>query len=81
VIGPLFTILNVVRVGQIHMFYRATLEDTNFAPGTESLEVKLVDERDVPWEQIAFRTVARTLQLFFDDRRLGVQRLHEGDIA
>ena len=81
VMGPLFTMLNVVRVGQVHLFYRATLEDLDFAPGTESLEVKLVDERDVPWDQIAFRTVARTLEHFFEDRRLGVQRMHEGDVA
>ena len=37
----LFTRLNVVRVGQVHMFYRARLLDTDFAPGPETIEAQL----------------------------------------
>ena len=80
-LGPLFTMLNVVRVGQVHVFYRAALKDIDFAPGTESLEVRLYDEGEIPWEQIAFKTVARTLQHFFEDRRKGAFGTHAGDIA
>lgn len=81
VIGPVFTMLNVVRVGQVHLFYRADLQDTRFDPGPESLEAQLFDESSIPWDEIAFRTVTRTLQHYFDCRRRGHFELHHGDIA
>ncbi len=30
----LYSLINVVRVGQVHLFYRARMLDTDFAPGT-----------------------------------------------
>ncbi len=80
-VGPLYTLLNVQRVGQVHLFYRATLLDPNFAPGPESLEARLFAESDIPWDNIAFRTVARTLQHYFEDRKQGDFALHHGDIT
>ena len=76
----LFTLLNVVRVGQVHLFYRASLRDTDFAPGPESIEAKLFREDEVPWDELAFRTVRETLEHFFADRRRGQFELHCGDI-
>lgn len=77
----LYTVLNVVRAGQVHFFYRARLLDTDFAPGPETIEARLFDEAEVPWDELAFRTVKTTLQCFFDDRRRGQFQLHCADIA
>jgi ADP-ribose pyrophosphatase YjhB (NUDIX family) len=77
----LFTVLNVVRVGQLHLFYRARLLDTDFAPGPETIEAQLFGEADVPWGEIAFRTSKKTLELFFADRRAGAFGIHVADIA
>jgi ADP-ribose pyrophosphatase YjhB (NUDIX family) len=63
----LYTMLNVPHVQQVHLFYRARLLDLNFSAGTESLEVKLFSESDIPWEDLAFPTVSKTLKLFFAD--------------
>jgi ADP-ribose pyrophosphatase YjhB (NUDIX family) len=63
----LFTLLNVPHVNQVHMFYRATLLDLDYAAGEESLEVKLFSQADIPWDQLAFPTVAKTLEYFFAD--------------
>lgn len=63
----LFSLLNVPHVHQVHMFYRATLLDLDFSAGTESLEVKLFSEAEIPWNDIAFPTVAYTLKFFFAD--------------
>ncbi len=70
-LGPLFTMIDLPRVEQLHIFYRARLLDLEFAAGAETLEVRLFPEQAVPWEQIAFRTVAMTLRLFFEDRARG----------
>jgi ADP-ribose pyrophosphatase YjhB (NUDIX family) len=80
--GPLYTVLNVVRVGQVHLFYRARLRSTVFDPGPESLEARLFAEHEIPWDDIAFRTTRETLRCFFEDRRQGgAFTLREMDIA
>ncbi len=63
----LFSLLNVPHVHQVHLFYLARLLDLDFAAGTESLEVKLFAEHEIPWDDIAFPTVSHTLKFFFDD--------------
>ncbi len=78
--GPLYTMLNVVHVGQVHLFYRAALRDIDFAPGPESLEARLFDEAAIPWQELAFRTVKMTLKHFFADRLAGRFELHHGDV-
>ena len=77
----LFTVLNVVRVGQVHLYYRARMLDTTLAPGPETIEARLFREDEVPWDQIAFRTVRQTLEHYFADRRRGDFPVHAGDIA
>ncbi|MEO8082086.1 MAG: NUDIX hydrolase [Caldimonas sp.] len=76
----LFTLFNVVRAGQVHLFYRARLLDTAFAPGPESMSAQLFGENEVPWDEIAFRTTRRTLELHFEDCRTGRFETHYGDI-
>ena len=76
----LFSVISVVRVGQVHLFYRARMLDTSLDPGPESLEARLFREDEVPWDELAFRTVRQTLEWFFEDRRLGSFSVHTGDI-
>jgi ADP-ribose pyrophosphatase YjhB (NUDIX family) len=76
----LFSILSVARVGQVHLFYRARLLSDQFDPGYETMETRLYSESEIPWDEIAFRTVKETLELFFADRRAGLHRIHDVDI-
>jgi ADP-ribose pyrophosphatase YjhB (NUDIX family) len=76
----LFTVMNVVRVGQVHLFYRARMLDTTLDPGPETLEARLFHEHEIPWDEIAFRTVRETLRHFFDCRHNGSYPLLSGDI-
>ena len=78
--GPLFSLLNVRRVGQVHLFYRARLLSDQFNPGFETIEARLFAEDEVPWDEIAFRTVKETLQAYFADRKAGAFGLHCIDI-
>jgi ADP-ribose pyrophosphatase YjhB (NUDIX family) len=80
-LGALFTLLNVVRVGQVHLFYLATMTSKRLDPGSETLEARLFREDEVPWDQIAFRTVRETLQHFFADRRRSQFGFHCADIG
>ena len=77
----LFTVLNVVRAGQLHLFYRARMLDTHLNPGPETIEAQLFREEEIPWDEIAFRTVRDTLRHFFADRRQGAFGVHTADIS
>ncbi|MES2978187.1 MAG: NUDIX hydrolase [Pseudomonadota bacterium] len=77
----LFAVMNVVRVGQVHLFYRARLLSTEFNPGHETMETQLFTESEIPWDEIAFKTVRETLLRYFDDHRKGSFGVHVVDIA
>jgi ADP-ribose pyrophosphatase YjhB (NUDIX family) len=77
----LFTLLNVARVGQVHLFYRARLTSDMFDPGTETIEARLFAENEIPWDELAFRTTKETLEHFFADRKHGQFGIHHIDIT
>ncbi|MEY8876461.1 MAG: NUDIX hydrolase [Leptothrix sp. (in: b-proteobacteria)] len=77
----LYTVLNVVKAGQLHLFYRARLRHLRFDPGPETIEVGLFREIDLPWDELAFRTVHITLTHYFADRARGEFPIHQGDIG
>jgi ADP-ribose pyrophosphatase YjhB (NUDIX family) len=76
----LFTLVNVSRVGQVHLFYRAQLTSDQFAPGHETIEARLFLESEIPWEEIAFRTTRVTLEHFFADHSKGLFTMHHIDV-
>lgn len=79
--GPLFGVMNVPRVGQVHLFYLCTLRHDRLDPGTETMEARLFAEDEIPWDDIAFLTVRHTLQAYLEDRRRGIFGVHTMDFA
>jgi ADP-ribose pyrophosphatase YjhB (NUDIX family) len=76
----LYALFNIPHISQVYMLFRARLLDLDFSAGAETLETKLFDEDEIPWDEIAFVTVRRTLKHYFDDRRAGQFRFHIGTI-
>ncbi len=65
----LYTLFNLPKINQVYMFFRAELENLDFAAGLESEEVALFSEQEIPWQEIAFPVVKSTLEHYFDDLR------------
>lgn len=80
-IDDLFALVNIPHISQVHLFYRGQLLDTDFAAGSESLETALFSEADIPWSELAFRSVALCLTNYLSDRRAGCFRFHEDDLS
>ena len=76
----LYTIFSIPHIGQVYAFYRARLLDRDFHAGDESLDVRLFDEAEIPWDELAFPVVHKTLELWGEDRRTGGFRTHAGDV-
>tara|TARA_B100002019_G_scaffold276807_1_gene276001 strand:- start:319 stop:885 length:567 start_codon:yes stop_codon:yes gene_type:complete len=72
----LFFMCDLRHISQIYMMYVGKLLDGKYAPGPESEEVELFSESDIPWGDIAFSVIEKTLRLYFEDKKKGHLSLH-----
>ena len=75
-LGPLLTVLSVPYISQVHIMYLGTLHlseksEPKFALTPESTEIQLFTEAEIPWTELAFRTVKTALEHYFECLRLG----------
>lgn len=66
-----YRVFNIVSVHQVYFMFRADLISDNFGPTSESSEVRLFQEKDIPWDEVAFRSIRKTLEHYFKDRKTG----------
>lgn len=75
----LYSMVSLPDINQVYLVFRARLLHLDFQPGEESLEARLFQEHEIPWDELAFRTIHRTLEHYFADRRSGGDfQLHVG---
>lgn len=79
-IGELYSMYSLPYINQVHLLFRAKLLDLNFAPGPESLEVRLFSEQEIPWDEIAFRPIKYSLEYYFAERKANLFTLHVGEL-
>lgn len=79
-LGELYSLYSLPHISQVYLMYRSRLLDLEFCPGQESLEVRLFAESEIPWHELAFVVVRKTLENYFSDRRGGAFPLHTGTI-
>lgn len=65
----LYCIYDIPDIGQIYVIYLTYLKDGAYGIGSESLDTALFSEEDIPWDDIAFEAVRRTLDSYFVDRK------------
>ena len=80
-LGPLFSVIDVPHVDQVHVFFLAQALDPQLDPGPESLEARYFEPDDIPWDDLSFRTVSATLRLFLEDRKAGAFTVHHDVIG
>jgi ADP-ribose pyrophosphatase YjhB (NUDIX family) len=79
-ISDLYTLFDLTHINQVYLIFRARLLDHDYMPGEETVEVRLLEEKEIPWDDIAFPSIKKTLRLYFKDRPTGVFPLHMGTI-
>jgi ADP-ribose pyrophosphatase YjhB (NUDIX family) len=79
-LGSMLAVVNILKRGQVHIFFRATLREARFGAGAESLDVALFDESAIPWDDMAFSSGVFSLRRYLEDRRVGRDQLHYLDI-
>ncbi len=68
IINP-YRLFNILFVDQIYFMFRAAMTSDHFGPTSESSDVRLFDEKDIPWDEIAFAVIWQTLEHYFRDRK------------
>ncbi|MDH3637237.1 MAG: NUDIX hydrolase [Gammaproteobacteria bacterium] len=77
----LHSLFNIPHINQVYIVFAGNLAQPETRPGLESLEVNLVEEQDMPWDEIAFPVIRRTLELFFDRSETPPGHVYVGDIG
>ncbi|MEJ2643151.1 MAG: NUDIX hydrolase [Desulfosarcinaceae bacterium] len=63
-----YRMYDIVHVHQIYFIFRARLKAPDFHPTEESAEVKLISESQIPWDEIAFPVIQKSLEDYLRDR-------------
>jgi ADP-ribose pyrophosphatase YjhB (NUDIX family) len=66
-----YLMVDIVHIHQIYLMFRSHLLAPDFHPTRESAEVKLLAEAEIPWNDIAFKVIEKTLQHYLKDRPSG----------
>jgi ADP-ribose pyrophosphatase YjhB (NUDIX family) len=80
-IERLHSVLSLPHIGQVYLTFIGRLAAEEFEAGQESLDVRLFDQRDIPWEAIAFPVVKDALRRYVHDIGRGSFSLHVADLA
>ncbi|MGE5469993.1 MAG: NUDIX hydrolase [Bacteroidota bacterium] len=72
-----FAMVSIAHIDQVHLFYRGRMTGPQYQAGEESLEVALLTADQIPWADIAFRSVTLCLERYLEDRTKGQFGFHE----
>lgn len=62
-------LFNIPHVNQMYLMFRAELLSKEFGPTSESTHVNLFSKENIPWDDIAFSVIRKTLEDFFKDKK------------
>jgi ADP-ribose pyrophosphatase YjhB (NUDIX family) len=79
-VTSLYGVFSIPHISQVYILFRARLLDLDFGPGPESLEVALFEPPSLPWDELAFPVVRRTLEQYCADLDRGGFGVHTGKI-
>lgn len=65
----LFGVFSLPHISQVYLMFEGELADENVSPGIESLETELFEVDNIPWEELAFPVVTRSLKLYIREQK------------
>lgn len=80
-LGPLFTLIDVPDISQVHVYYLAKVLSPELNPGPESLEAKFFSFDEIPWDNLSFKTVRTTIEHYLADYKKGQFSVHHYTVS
>jgi ADP-ribose pyrophosphatase YjhB (NUDIX family) len=72
----LFLMCNLPHISQVYMMYYGNLNGGIYEAGIESSEVKLFTKEEIPWGDLAFTVIEKTIKLYYKDLEKGNINIH-----
>jgi hypothetical protein len=66
-----YLLFDIVHIEQLYLMFRSCLSRPDFHVTSESSELRLFSEKEIPWDDIAFQVIRKTLQQYLQDRSSG----------
>lgn len=76
-----YALYDIVHIGQVYLMFLAELTAPNFHPTAESMEVQLFTVAAIPWNDLAFPVVRKTLEHYRENYRTGSFSFAVGQIT
>ncbi|NND92376.1 MAG: NUDIX hydrolase [Granulosicoccus sp.] len=76
----LFSVYNLPRISQVYLMFIGQLRDGFARANEETLEVRLFNQSDIPWSELAFPVVSETLTRYYEMREQRDRRVYSADI-
>ncbi|MFZ4708310.1 MAG: NUDIX hydrolase [Zwartia sp.] len=70
-LGQLYTVINIPHVDQVHVYFLAKALGPELDPGPETLEARWYGLDEIPWDNLAFKSVSTTLKHYLRERETG----------
>lgn len=77
-IDSLYSVFHVEQTNQVYIIYRGQLDNPEFHSGDESLDVRLFDLNDIPWDKLFYPAIGDILQRFKKDLETGASSIYSG---
>lgn len=66
-----YLMVDIPHIHQVYLMFRSRLLAPEFHPTRESSEVVLMGKDDIPWDDIAFKVIEKTLRHYLEDHPAG----------
>lgn len=76
----LFSVYNLPRISQVYLMFIGKLRDGFAQASDETLEVRLFDESEIPWNELAFPVVTESLTRYYELAEQRDRRVYSADI-
>ena len=77
VLQGLYTVIDIPRADQVHLYFLAEARGPELDPGPESLDARYFSAAEIPWNELSFRSVSATLRHWVEDREAGSFSTHQ----
>ena len=75
-IDRLFGVYNMPQINQVYFVYLASLTEPKFELTPESTEIRFFEASEIPWDDIAFRVIEKSLRQYVNDEKIGEHGVH-----
>ena len=71
-----FLLCNLPHISQLYIIFYGELLNGEYSAGPESSDVKLFSQKEIPWNNLAFPVIEKTISLYYQDKKNDTIAIH-----